>query len=568
MEGSGEESDPLAAAHQSLRDLRAEARAQEQRLADLRSACAKADTAAEARREEIERLRHRCDRLAAAEGAQLEQTEEQMAKVAELREQCATAQSEAARALAAEGAMAAQVTELRLKLGEVQSDEALRARVAELEARLASGGSGDAALLTLQEKCDRLERRVESAREAGLAVAEDEEEDELQLELRQALREQSELQEQLRAVVTAAPPVAGTGDARGPEERPEVQRLRSQLEHETSERAAAEALAASLKQHEDKRVDEMRQSLVRAGELARACEEARDAAVRELAASRASDQQLSRGQVAEERRLRKELALMSSQLEDAKAEAEGAKAEAAVAEEAARMAEATVGAGEGVPVSAVGELSTLLVPSTDGASGIQVGRVTHRDVRELRRDRDRAVAEARRLRQEHELARAELAASTTESIRREQERAAALEAETEELRERLELYGGGEGDDAEEGVRLRAEVRRLEGLLAVAAAKEEGDAARLAKSEAKAKDEQERLREGYEDDIGRLEAQVSAAAGEGATAVVAAAEASEMEASDELTMLRAENAKLAKMCAKPIKHCPVLSSMSLTSHKG
>ena len=111
MEGSGEEHDPLAAAHQSLRDLRAEARAQEQRLADLRSACAKADTSAEAMHEEIERLRHRCDRLAAAEEAQLEQTEEQMAKVAELREQCATAQSEAARALAAEGAMAAQVTE-------------------------------------------------------------------------------------------------------------------------------------------------------------------------------------------------------------------------------------------------------------------------------------------------------------------------------------------------------------------------------------------------------------------------------------------------------------------------
>jgi hypothetical protein len=164
--------------------------------------------------------------------------------------------------------------------------------------------------------------------------------------------------------------------------------------------------------------------------------------------------------------------------------------------------------------------------------------------------------------EQHEIAKAQLANTTTEAIEREQQRTAELETQLADLGEQLadaeQRAASGVSEREHEAQlvaeNLGSEVTRLKDELTRAQRTAEKSDARLAKSEQNSREGMERMRESYEDEIGALEAQLTAASietdgvegglwrkrAEGAEETV-----SKMQ--EELATLKTENAKLSEL---------------------
>eukprot|EP01043_Picozoa_sp_COSAG02_P023107 COSAG02_NODE_1224_length_13785_cov_22.936285_2_plen_686_part_00 len=382
------------------------------------------------------------------------------------------------------------------------------------------------------------------------------EDHELQRELEQALLQQSELQERVRGALLCDLRSVAAGDAEADHQSSLATRLQLELEHEKKERAAVNALVARLQRVDDERIERMRETAASAGKLAQEAEATRDAAIRELTVMQRDKAERDRGQIAEQRRNRRELVQVTQQLEDAKAEL------AAVRSDSARLTEedSTLPPAPG-DTGTLSQLTDILRPD-DGAGPELLHKNSRRDVRQLRLERDRALRESRRLVEEHEIAKAQLANTTTEAIEREQQRTAELETQLADLAEQLadaeQRVASGVAEREHEAQlvaeNLGSEVTRLKNELMRAQERAEKSDARLAKSEQKSREGMERMRESYEDEIGALEAQLTGASietdgVEGGRWRKRAEKAEETvsKLQEELATLRTENVKLSEL---------------------
>ena len=531
----------LQAKDKAMQDLSLLVRQQDQTIADLRASSERKTALSESLAEQLHRLVDRCNELSQLEQQQRQETETHRRMVAELQHQHRTALREADQARKGARAVQQLAAELQIQLSEVQTEETLQRRIIELESRLvASVPEGTAGLDTLREQLGRMERRMEVARSVGFVIGPGEasvetEDHELQLELQQALHQQSQLQERLRGALLCDSRTMASGDAAVNDQNTPVTLLQLQLEYEKKERAAAEALVGKLQQIDDERVERERESAANAVKLAQDAEAARDVAIRQIEAMRRDKQERDRGQIAEQRRNRRELMKVTEQLEEAKAELVAARARGApLAGEASRLPP---------PSESTEQLADIFQPD-DGAGAELLHKVSHRDIRQLRLERDRALRECRRMADEHKLAEAQLATTTTQVIEREQQRAAELEIQLAGLAEKLA--------DAQQ--RAGSEVTRLTGELTRAKERGEKLDAQLVKSEQESREGMARMRERYEVEIGALEAQLTGAspetAGVGARLWQKRAEDAEETTSrleEELAMLRTENAKLSEL---------------------
>ena len=552
----------LQAKDKAVQDLRLHVRQQDQTIADLRTSSERRTALSESLSEQLDRLSDRCDELSQLEQQQRQETETQRRLLAELQHQYRTALHEADQARKGARAVQQLAAELQIQLSEAQTDEALQARVAELESRLvASVPEGTGGLDTLREQLGRMERRMDVARSVGFVVAPGDasaetEDYDLQLELQQALHQQSELQERLRGALLCDSRTMAAGDAEVSDQNSPATHLQLQLEHEKKERAAAEALVAKLQQMDDERVERERESAAKASKLAEDAEAARDVAIRQLAAMQRDRQERDRGQIAEQRRSRRELMQVTQQLEEARAELVTVRARGApLAGEGSRLPP---------PPDSTGNPAqpTDIFQPDDGAGPELLHKVSRRDVRQLRLERDRALRECRRLVDEHEITKAQLATTTTQAIEREQQRTAELEIQLADLAEQLadakQRAASGMSEREHEAQlvaeNLGSEVARLKGELTRAKERAEKSDARLVQSQQKSREDTERMRESYEDEMGALEAQLTGAspqtAGVGAEVWRKRAEVAEETTSkleEELAMLRTENAKLSEL---------------------